>query len=446
MVRSAPASDVYRRLTLHRRTDPYVRLRVPLYMKVFECLFTISFLLIYYVVLFERNDEQITVMEGLLFVWIAAFTYDEFGEINDTASLIYTRDFWNYWDVCVLLVGVAYIITRIVGLACKRNDIVETAFDILSLEALFLVPRLFSLLSLNTYFGTLIPCLKEITKNFVKFLVIVLVLFVGFLTTFTMLGRAHFDPGGLSWQLLNVFFGATVVGFEVAERISPTLGPPLMVIFVCMTNILLMSSLISLLSYSLIGVMANAREEYFFQYSVYVLDAVASKRLTYFFPPLNLLPLVLLRPLRLFLSGPTVRSARIGLLKATHAPFLGAIWIYESLRARWHRADEGNWYSRPTSAMGEQPSLHPRSLSHSHSLRRAHLQGRSATTKSGRPTLAALTNKSEISLVRPGVRTEAFEEVDELKSAVARLTRLVGDLGDKLERLTKPEHDDSVSS
>src|SRR4051812_1664702 len=42
----------------------------------------------------------------------------------------------------------------------------------------------------------------------------------------------------------------------------------------------------------------------------------------------NLIPL-LLRPLRLVLASERLRSARIVLLKATHAPFIGAIYAYE---------------------------------------------------------------------------------------------------------------------
>lgn len=71
-----------------------------------------------------------------------------------------------------------------------------------------------------------------------------------------------------------------------------------------MTNILLLSSLISLMSMSLEGVMLHAREEYLFQsvwtlrflkslhvtdhlrLSVYVLESSNSRRLTYFMPPL----------------------------------------------------------------------------------------------------------------------------------------------------------------
>jgi hypothetical protein len=195
------------------------------------------------------------VTEIFLLIWIAAFACEEIGEFRDAGTLFYAADFWSLWDLSIILVGVAYFITRIVGLTRpmeqNTNPTIETAFDILSLEALFLVPRICALLSLNPYFGTLIPCLKEMTKDFVKFLGIVVILYLGFLTTFALLARDEFNIKEISWILIKVFFGSSYLGFDIAAQISPVLGPPLMLIFVCMTNILLITSLISLLSNSL---------------------------------------------------------------------------------------------------------------------------------------------------------------------------------------------------
>lgn len=61
-------------------------------------------------------------------------------------------------------------------------------------------------------------------------------------------------------------------------------------------------------------------EEYLLVYSVYVLEASTSNRLTHFYPPLNLIPLIFIRPLRLIVPADKLRSARITLLKATHLP------------------------------------------------------------------------------------------------------------------------------
>ena len=66
------------------RADPYCRLRVPKYQKSFEALFFALFLGLYYAVLVERNPQKITPVEVLLYIWIAAFAYDEFGEFRGT--------------------------------------------------------------------------------------------------------------------------------------------------------------------------------------------------------------------------------------------------------------------------------------------------------------------------------------------------------------------------
>ena len=60
------------------------------------------------------------------------------------------------WDISIVVVGMAFCILRILGLVNGKDDTTELAYDVLGLEALFLVPRIFSLLSLNPYFGTLV--------------------------------------------------------------------------------------------------------------------------------------------------------------------------------------------------------------------------------------------------------------------------------------------------
>ncbi|KAI9842107.1 MAG: hypothetical protein M1837_007468 [Sclerophora amabilis] len=146
------------------------------------------------------------------------------------------------------------------------------------------------------------------------------------------------------------------------NKISPTLGPPLMVnrthlaaartlpapiIFVCMTNILLITSLISILSNSLT-------------------QASTSKKLTLFWPPMNLLQLIFLRPLRLFVSSDQLRGARIVLLKATHYPFVAMIRLVE--RTQQHvaagRAGEASsryQSSRPAASSSKRPASANRS-------------------------------------------------------------------------------------
>jgi hypothetical protein len=95
-----------------RTADPYSRLRVPKYQKAFEAVFFASFLALYYAVLVQRNQRYITPIEVLLYIWIAAFAYDEFGEYWDAGYLFYQTDFWSFWDLGIIGIGIVFLITR----------------------------------------------------------------------------------------------------------------------------------------------------------------------------------------------------------------------------------------------------------------------------------------------------------------------------------------------
>lgn len=69
------------------------------------------FLALYYAVLIERNPKKITVVEVLLFIWIAAFACDEFGEFRDAGTLFYAADFWSLWDIGIVGIGFAFLVS-----------------------------------------------------------------------------------------------------------------------------------------------------------------------------------------------------------------------------------------------------------------------------------------------------------------------------------------------
>jgi hypothetical protein len=331
-----------------RTADAFSRLRVPKYLKAYEVVWFAVFLVLYYSVLVERNPYKISFIEVLLYIWFAAFCYDELSEWIDAGSVFYATDVWNIFDLIMIVIGVVFAIMRMIGLTNNDNHLVDMSFDVLSLEALFMVPRICSILSLSPYWGTLIPCLKEMGKDFVKFMVLVIIVYLGFLTTFSLVGRDAFSLSQMTMILTKIFFGSSYVGFDIMDEIDEVFGPPLMLIFVTLSSILLMGSLTGMLSNSFSRVISHAREEYNFVYSVYVLEASTSNRLTHFYPPFNLLALVIFRPLRLFLpSDNKFRGARIVLLKATHLPIVGAIRLFELIRGSVVYTDDFAGFSGP---------------------------------------------------------------------------------------------------
>jgi hypothetical protein len=140
-----------------RNADIFCRLRVPLYLKVFETVFFAFFLALYYAVLVNRDNNRVTIAEIFLYIWIISFAYDEFADFSDAGQTsFYASDFWWTWDISIVVVGMLFFVLRVVGLSTGNKDTIELAYDVLGLEALFLVPRIFALLSLNRYFGTLV--------------------------------------------------------------------------------------------------------------------------------------------------------------------------------------------------------------------------------------------------------------------------------------------------
>ena len=94
----------------------------------------------------------------------------------------------------------------------------------------------------------------------------------------------------------------------------------------------------------------------------------------------NLIPLILFRPLRLSVPAEKIRSARIILLKATHWPYVAAIYAYESASQRLFENTE-DWRYQSRSQL----------KSHDHPLTGNHRQHK--TTR-----YPGFGNRSEVSL------------------------------------------------
>lgn len=413
--------------------DPFSRLRVPKYLKAFEVLFFASFLFLYYAVLVERNPYSVSTLEIFLYLWFAAFTYDELSEWIDAGSVFYAADVWNIFDMAMILIGLVFFVLRIVGLETNDNRLVDYAFDVLALEALFMVPRVCSILSLSPYWGTLIPCLKEMGKDFVKFMVLVLIIYCGFLTTFSLVGRDAISLKDMTMLLTRIFFGSSYVGLDMMSEIDPIFGPPLMIVFIILTSILLMGSLTGMLSNSFSRVITHAREEYLYVYSVYVLEASTSNRLTHFYPPFNLLALVIFRPLRLFLpSDNKFRSARIMLLKATHLPIVAAIELYEWIRGTALKGTQYNGFRGPRNAAAL-PSPAVKRLGRPQGPMRKHTSTSSLRPESARQAVGLGLQRMSS---RQAVAAEEAAEGEAFGETTSDVEVRIADLSAKIDRLT----------
>ena len=86
--------------------------------------------------LWERNPQHITFAEALLYVWIAAFACDELGEFRDAGTMFYSSDFWSLWDIGIVTIGGAYLISS--KLQFLRHQLCAIDVRLLSLGSIIL--------------------------------------------------------------------------------------------------------------------------------------------------------------------------------------------------------------------------------------------------------------------------------------------------------------------
>lgn len=137
----------------------------------------------------------------------------------------------------------------------------------------------------------------------------------------------------------------------------------------------------------------------------------------------NLIPLLCIRPMRLFLSAGSVRRVRIMLLRATHLPFVMMIWAYESSRRQLHRPTTRLppvSTARAHGTLGGEPSVsrsqHPLHSPITETRRMDHPQHRqiSVDMHDSREATMARAEKAQMA--------EILNVVDQLREQVERVT------------------------
>jgi len=64
-------------------------------------------------------------------------------------------------------------------------------------------------------------------KDFLRFMVIIAILYCGFFITFLSLGRDAYTTSQMGWFLVRIFFGSSYTGFDAVHNFR-VFGPTLM--------------------------------------------------------------------------------------------------------------------------------------------------------------------------------------------------------------------------
>ncbi|KAH9989483.1 hypothetical protein BJV77DRAFT_1151491 [Russula vinacea] len=304
----------------------HYRLRVPRYGAILEFLNFALLLVVFVLCLAHKDLDAPHPFEILFIVFAAAFALEEYTASRQHGWVIYIANMWNVFDTAFVVITALYLILRLKGLSSGDTSLSDLGFDILSCGACILFPRLaFFMVSNNV----VILALRAMTAEFVFFMGIASICFSGLLFTLWTLASERWSIRSIAWLMLQIWFGNTTLSFGQASSFHPFFGPILMVVFAALSNTLLLTILISILSNTFIRIDANANQEYLFHFTVTTVEGMKSDALISYQPPFNLLAFAILWPASWVLSPRRLHTANVFLIRVTSFPILLTISLYE---------------------------------------------------------------------------------------------------------------------
>ncbi|KAI0671407.1 hypothetical protein C8Q78DRAFT_1028773 [Trametes maxima] len=317
----------------------HYRLRVPKYGAILEFLNFALLLTTFLLCLSKKDADAMNTFEIVFIIFASAFALEEYTASKEHGWTIYIANLWNVFDSSFIVIFLVYLGYRIRGLVNSDPAASDFAFDVLACGACILFPRLaFFAVSNNV----IVLALRAMIADFVFFIAIAAICFSGLLFTLHNLAAdtGKWSMKSIAWLMVQIWFGNTYLSFAQAESFHPLFGPVLMTMFAALSNTLLLTILISILSNTFARIDANAKQEYLFQYAITTIEGVKDTLFSYQ-PPFNLLAFLVLWPLSFVLSPRALHSTNVFLIKITSFPQLIVIAIYERFLAQgqsWRQA------------------------------------------------------------------------------------------------------------
>ncbi|TEB34488.1 receptor-activated Ca2+-permeable cation channel [Coprinellus micaceus] len=302
----------------------HYRLRVPKYGVYLEFINFALLLLTLVLSLSNQDKSRITPWEVAFIVFASAFALEEYTQSTGNGWIIYIANIWNAFDFGLIVIFLVYLGLRVKGLSDGNESMSALSFDVLSCAACILFPRLaFFAVSDNV----VILSLRAMTSQFVFFIGIAAICFSGLLFTLWTLadhGGHQWSLQSIAWLMVQIWFGNTYLSFAQASSFHPLFGPILMTAFAALSNTLLLTILISILSNTVARI-----DAYLYQFTVSTIEGVKSDALFSYQPPFNVLAFAILKPASWFITPRTLHSLNVFLIKITSLPQLIVIGFYE---------------------------------------------------------------------------------------------------------------------
>ncbi|CAE6428982.1 unnamed protein product [Rhizoctonia solani] len=322
----------------------HYRLKVPVIRGVLEYInFVLLFIL--FVVALELNEKSmINMPEGLFMIYGLGFVVEKLAAMQEHGIRVYSANLWNGFDMAFVTVYFSYAGLRLYGIRWDEAWARELGIDILAVVAVIVFPRLaFVTLSNNL----MVLSLRSMFAEFAVLMLVAAFCFGGFLYALWTLGRDQYGSGQIAWWMLDLWFGLDASGFDRATEFHPQFGPALMVSYACLSNTLLLTVLVSILSTTFSNISNDAAMEAMFRRAVSTIEGVKADAIFSYQPPMNLIALMIMLPSSFILSPRWFHKVNVTMIRITGFPILLAISFYERQKAA---ADAESVFEKVTTA------------------------------------------------------------------------------------------------
>ncbi|KAH8108342.1 hypothetical protein DFH11DRAFT_1517080 [Phellopilus nigrolimitatus] len=324
-------SDTYKQTPIHfydphkAPTLDHYRLKVPAVRSVLEYLNFLIFFVLFVMTLELSELDRRCLTESHLCV--LGFSLEKVAAMQEHGLKVYFTGTWNGFDLALITIFINYASLRLYGLRYDSKFFDKdlwarsSGIDCLALAACLIFPRLAFVTLKN---NLMVLSLRAMILQFVVLMLIAAFCFAGFLYALWT-----YSAGDIFWWMADLWFGLDATGFMLSSTFHQYFGPILMVSYACLSNTLLLTVLVSILSHTFSTISEDAPAEAMFRRAVLTIEGVKADYLFSYQPPINVFALVVMLPASYVLSPRWFHKVNVFMIRLTSFPILLFIAYYE---------------------------------------------------------------------------------------------------------------------
>jgi len=264
-----------------------------------EIIFFLLFLGLYSWTIFTPRIQPAP-QEWALLVLVVAFIFSELQQMWGE-GLEYFESIWNAIDLASEVIFIVFFSLRFVGLGIDNYELITLGFNLLAVNSVLLWLRLLHVCDLHPKLGPLLTIIKNMFTDAAIFIVIMIVVLIGFAESIAALYQDPLTPnpsvkfGDALSMLLYALLGQ--VDFNNLQDDFPILGPLLLTLYLLFSAVLLLNLLIAIFSNTYSQTQTISDAEFNFGKANTYLEY--QQELEFMPPPFNLVAM-LLSPVNIF--------------------------------------------------------------------------------------------------------------------------------------------------